>query len=283
MPPAQPSGGFIKVRGQRLHFAFHPGLHPDSGPPLVLINGFLAGMGVWERLQARLHAASIAFDLPGSGRSRPSAVPYPMAVTARMVEGLLGALGHETVDVLGLSMGGGIAQQLAYRWPQRVRRLVLAATHFGVGSVPGSAGAMLALASPITASGSWARRLGPRIYGGRARHDGASFGDFATAAFTPQPSLRSHLWALMSATTWWSLPILPFLAQPTLVLAGDDDPLVPLWNARLLGELIPHAQVRVIRGAGHLFVFEDAEQTAAIINRFLASSKPASRWAKRAV
>jgi pimeloyl-ACP methyl ester carboxylesterase len=226
---------------------------------------------------------SVAFDLPGAGRSRPATLPTPMAMTTRLVEGLLDRLGYDRVDVLGLSMGGGIAQQLAYRSAPRVRRLILAATHYGMGSVPGSVGAMLALANPLTARGTWPRRLGARIYGGRARHGGASLASFAAAAFTPPPTWRSQAWALMTVATWWSLPILPFLAQPTLVLAGDDDPLVPLVNARVLGALIPNVTVRVLPGAGHLFVFEDADETADLVNRFLAASNPRSRRDQLAV
>jgi pimeloyl-ACP methyl ester carboxylesterase len=269
--PVAAKRGSVHVHGQQLPFTIYPGLGSGSGPPLVLINGFGAGMGLWERLQGHLAMESIAFDLPGAGRSRPSALPYPMALTTRVVAGLLDGLGYETVDVLGLSMGGGIAQLLAYRYPKRVRRLVLAATHFGVGSVPGSVAALLALASPLASRGSWPLLLGPRIYGGRARRDRSSVAEFARVALAPPPTLRSHAWSLLTVATWWSLPILPFLAQPTLVLAGDDDPLIPLCNARVLSGLIPRAQLRVMGGSGHLFVFEDAAETAAIVNPFLTA------------
>ena len=134
-PPRIPDDheGWVKVHGRRLRFSIRAG----RGTPLLLVNGFGAGMAAWEGLRSRLEMPTIAFDLPGSGRSRPTAVPYPMALTTRVVVGLLEELDYGAVDVLGVSMGGGIAQQLAFLAPQRVRRLVLAATNFGIGSIPG--------------------------------------------------------------------------------------------------------------------------------------------------
>ncbi len=117
-------------------------------------------------------------------------------------------------------------------------------------------------------------RLGSRTYGGRARHDTAWLTAFTNSAFVPTPSLRGHLWQLVTAMTWWSLPALPFLTQPTLVLAGDDDPLVPIFNAQALAALIPGGRVHVVKGAGHLFLFEEPEKSAAIISSFLAGPCP---------
>jgi pimeloyl-ACP methyl ester carboxylesterase len=214
---------------------------------------------------------TIAFDLPGSGHSKPTFLPYPMAFTARIVSGLLDRLGHDTVDVLGVSLGGGIAQQLAFQAPRRVRRLVLAATNVGVGSLPGHPAAWLTFLAPGRLSLRQMVRSGSRTYGGRARHDMAWLTAFADSAFAPSPNIRGHLWQLVTAMTWWSLPILPFLTQPTLVLAGDDDPLVPVVNGRALAALIPKTQTHIVKGAGHLFVFEQPEKAAALVNGFLGS------------
>ena len=267
MPRTTAEDGSVKVHGQRLHFSIRPGL----GPPLLLINGFVAGMGVWDHLRAGLEMESVAFDLPGSGRSRPSLVPYPMHLTARLVTRLLDQLGFETVDVLGVSLGGGIAQQLALLAPGRVRRLVLAATNFGIGSIPGNVAGLLALFTPQTLASPWIARLQSRAYGGQARHDPGSLSAFEHSAFPRPPSLRSRLWQLATALSWCSLPTLSLLRQPTLVLAGDDDRIVPVLNARIIAMLIPRARLHVLRDAGHLFVFERAEETAELVNRFLLS------------
>jgi pimeloyl-ACP methyl ester carboxylesterase len=238
---------------------------------LLLVNGFGAGLAAWEWLREWLDMPTIAFDLPGSGRSRPTAVPYPMAFTTRIVADLLDRLDYDTVDVLGVSLGGGIAQQLAFQAPRRVRRLVLAATNFGIGSLPGHPAAWLTFLSPRRLSLRQMVGSGSRTYGGRARHDAAWLTAFADLAFAPSPGIRGHLWQVVTAMTWWSLPILPFLTQPTLVLAGDDDPLIPVINGRALAALIPKARVQIVSGAGHLFVFEQPEKAAALVHDFLAS------------
>jgi poly(3-hydroxyoctanoate) depolymerase len=259
--------GWVKVQGRRLRLSVRAG----RGTPLLLVNGFGAGLAAWEGLRDRLEMPTIAFDLPGSGRSRPTTVPYPMALTTRLVLSLLEELNYAAVDVLGVSLGGGIAQQLAFVAPRRVRRLVLAATNFGIGSIPGQPAAYLALLAPPAPSMRQLGRIGSRTYGGRARHDTAWLSAFTNSAFTPSPSLRSHLWQLVTAMTWWSLPALPFLTQPTLILAGDDDPLVPTVNGRALAALIPNGRAHIVKGAGHLFLFDDPDRAAGIINGFLGA------------
>jgi pimeloyl-ACP methyl ester carboxylesterase len=250
-----------------VHFSIRAG----RGTPLLLINGFGATMAAWDCLRTRFEMPTIAFDLPGSGGTKPTAVPYPMPLTAGLVARLLDELEYGTVDALGVSLGGGIAQQLAFQAPRRVRRLVLAATNYGAGSMPGHPAAYLALLAPPSPSWQQMARLGSGTYGGRARHDTAWLTAFTSAAFDPTPSLRSHLWQLVTALTWWSLPALPFLTQRTLVLTGDDDPLVPILNGHALAALIPRGRVRIVTGGGHLFLFEQPEQAAAIVSSFLSA------------
>ena len=266
-PPSIPDDheGWVNVHGRRLRLSVRAG----RGTPLLLVNGFGAGMAAWEGLRSQLEMPTIAFDLPGSGKSRPTAVPYPMALTTRMVVGLLEELNYGVVDVLGVSLGGGIAQQLAFLAPRRVRRLVLAATNFGIGSIPGLPAAYLALLAPPAPSAQQLSRIGSRTYGGRARYDTAWLTAFTNSAFIPFPGLRSHMWQLVTAMTWWSLPALPFLTQSTLILAGDDDPLVPAVNGRALAALIPKGRAHIVKGAGHLFLFEEPDRAADIVNGFL--------------
>jgi pimeloyl-ACP methyl ester carboxylesterase len=268
-PDAGDDDGWISVHGHRLRVSVRAG----TGTPLLLVNGFGARLGVWDDLRSGLEMPTVAFDLPGTGGSRPTVVPYPLPVTVRMVAALLDRLDYRTVDVLGVSLGGGIAQQLAFLAPQRVRRLVLASTNFGLGSLPGRPAAWLNLLAPRGLSLRQMARSGSRTYGGRTRHDPAWLRAFAESAFTSSLDFRGHLWQVASALTWWSLPILPFLRQPTLVLAGDDDPLVPVLNSRALAALIPEARAQIIKGAGHLFVFEQPATAAALINDFLHSPR----------
>src|SRR5207247_6691602 len=198
--------------------------------------------------------------------------PCGMPGTARTIKSMLDALGYQTVDVLGVSLGGVIAQQLARQAPQRVRRLVLAATGPGLGGVPGSPRALLALATPRRyIQPDYFRRIAGDVYGGAARRDpdGALHGSLAR--FTRPPSFAGYLAQLYAIAGWSSLPWLGRLRQPTLVIAGDDDPIVPLVNARLLHRLIPDSRLHVVRGGGHLFLLERPAEIAALVTGFLTA------------
>jgi poly(3-hydroxyalkanoate) depolymerase len=197
-----------------------------------------------------------------------------MGALARTVDRLIGALGYETVDVLGVSFGGALAQQLARQSPDRVRRLVLAATAPGVpglGGVPGRPRAMLALATPRRYySPEYFRKVAPTLYGGRIRREPELMAEQAHARMTHPPSPRGYAAQLYAMSGWTNLPWLPFIRHPTLVMAGDDDPIIPLINGRILARLMPSARLEVITGGGHLFLLEDAERSAALIGEFLA-------------
>src|SRR5690349_9840287 len=155
-------------------------------------------------------------------------------------------LGYSTVDVLGVSFGGVLAQQLTRQSPTRVRRLVLAATGPGLGGVPGSPRVLLALATPRRyIQPDYFRRIAGDVYGGDARRDPDAALHGSLARFTRPPSLGGYLAQLYAIAGWTSLPWLGRLRQPTLVLAGDDDPIVPLVNARIMHRLIPDARLHV--------------------------------------
>ena len=187
------------------------------------------------------------------------------------LEHLLDSLGHDRVDVLGVSFGGGIAQQLAHQAPQRVRRLVLAATAPGLGGVPGHPRALLALATPRRYfDPEYFARVAGDVYGGRARRDPAGLTLGAAERFAQPPSVSGYLAQMYAIPGWSSLPWLHRIPHPTLVLAGDDDPIVPLINGRILAARIPNARLHVVQGGGHLFLLEEAEQLADIVADFLA-------------
>jgi pimeloyl-ACP methyl ester carboxylesterase len=197
-----------------------------------------------------------------------------MGALARTVDRLVGALGFETVDVLGVSFGGALAQQLVRQFPDRVRRLVLAATAPGVvglGGVPGRPSAMLALATPRRYySRDYFRKVAPTLYGGRIRREPELMAEQAHARMARPPSPRGYLAQLYAMSWWTNLPWLPFIDHPTLVMAGDDDPIIPLMNGRILARLMPHSRLEVITGGGHLFLLEEAERSAALVREFLA-------------
>src|SRR4051812_1275245 len=111
-----------------------------DGTPLLMINGLGANVEMWGPVEERLSASArtIVFDAPGTGRSATPLWPQSIPASAAVAEALLDALGHERADVLGFSLGGLVAQELAHRAPRRVRRLALAGTAVGWGSMPGT-------------------------------------------------------------------------------------------------------------------------------------------------
>ena len=189
---------------------------------------------------------------------------------ARLAGGLLDELGFEQADVLGVSLGGAIAQQLARQHPERVGGLVLAATACGLGGVPGDPLAMMILATPLRYySRTYLRMVAPYLYGGAVRRKRGLLAQQAMARLHRPPSATGYFCQLAGAWGWSSLPWLHLLEQPTLVMAGDDDPIIPLANGRILAGMIPDARLHVGRGGGHLFLLDRARESALVIADFL--------------
>jgi poly(3-hydroxyoctanoate) depolymerase len=262
---------FVDADGLRLRTAVTDGA--GTGPQLLLITGIGASLDLaapFERELSGRGVRTISYDAPGVGESPAYAWPRRMGGVARTAERLLDALGHRTVDVFGVSLGGVVAQQLAHQAPHRVRRLVLAATGPGLGGVPGSPRVLWTLATPRRYyQPDYYRRVAADLYGGLARRDPDALLHGSLARFTHRPTMRGYAAQLYSIAGWTSVPWLHRLRQPTLVLAGDDDPIVPLVNGRILARLIPDAQLQVIPGGGHLFVLEDPAAVAARVSDFL--------------
>lgn len=256
------------VGPQRLRVSIE---HPGRGTPLLLINGLGATGDLFDPLRRFLDdRETIAFDAPGVGGSPAGPVPRPMCELAHLVDRLVTRLGHDRVDVLGLSWGGALAQELAIRHPDRVRRLVLAATLPGWGGVFGRPGPLSVLLSPARYySPDYLRRIAPTLYGGGIADRPDLLDSHVLVRNRRRPSIRGYAHQLLAVQTWSSLPHLRRIAAPTLVLAGDDDPIVPQANGRILAGTIPDARLHLIDGGGHLFLFVRAEELAGIIRHFL--------------
>ena len=270
MSAPSPEAGirYVDVDGVRLRTSVR-----GSGGPVLVITGLGASLDLgepFERELTGLGLQTISFDAPGVGRSTPYPRPRRMRGVARTVERLLDALGYPQVDVIGISLGGVIAQQLAHQAPRRVRRLVLAATGPGLGGQPGSPRVLLALATPRRYyQPDYFRRIAGRVYGGDARRDADAHG--SPARFVRPPTIQGYLDQLYAITGWTSMPWLRTLRQPTLVLAGDDDPIVPVVNGRILTRYIPHARLHIVPGGGHLFLLEHPAEHAALVAAFLTA------------
>jgi poly(3-hydroxyalkanoate) depolymerase len=263
----------VDVDGVRLRVSVR-----GTGQPLLLLMGLGGNLEMWAPFEDALdgrRVRTIAVDAPGTGGSSRYRLPRRMCGLARTMQGLLDELGEEQVDVLGVSFGGVLAQQLAHQAPDRVRRLVLAATGAGLGGVPGSPRVLLALATPRRYhQPDYFRRIAGTVYGGAARQDPDAMLHGSLARFANAPSTRGYLAQLYAIAGWSSLPWLWRLSQPTLVIAGDDDPIVPLVNGRMLHRLIPDARLHVVEGGGHLFLLERPAEMAALVTDFVTPTHP---------
>jgi poly(3-hydroxyoctanoate) depolymerase len=139
--------------------------------------------------------------------------------------------------------------------------------------VPGSPTALLALTTPRRyRDPAHYLKIAGRIYGGMARQDPSALLQTALGLVKTPPSVAGYLGQLYAISGWTSLPWLHTLGQPTLVLAGDDDPIVPLINGQILAWRIPGARRNVVRGGGHLFILERPAEIAELVTRFLAQA-----------
>jgi poly(3-hydroxyalkanoate) depolymerase len=241
-----------------------------SLPPLLLLNGIGAPMQLLQPFVDALNARRevIRLDVPGVGGSPTPRIPYSMGLLAWSVSRALDQLRHDRVDVMGYSWGGALAQHLALQHPHRCRRLVLAATGMGVTSVPGRPHVMAHMASPRRhRDGEYANRVAAEIYGGSMRTNP----ELARQLLNPGPSTRTrrgYYFQLAAAGVWSSLPWLPLIRQETLVIAGNDDPLIPTINPKVMAALIRRSQLHIFDG-GHLELLSAASGLAPVVEVFL--------------
>src|SRR4051812_24112778 len=135
----------VSWRGHRIHVTEN-----GSGDPLLLIAGLGGNTDMWTPfMQQFTNRRVIRFDAPGTGHSSVPMYPVPVATLAELAVAVLDSRKAPWADVIGFSYGGAVAQQLAYNHPERIRRLVLAATSCGVGAAPGSMAALAALMTPL--------------------------------------------------------------------------------------------------------------------------------------
>jgi pimeloyl-ACP methyl ester carboxylesterase len=244
-----------------------------QGKPLLLLMGIGGSLDMWEPLAQRLPGRRLVmFDFPGTGGSTLPWLPPTMLFNAVFVRLLIKKLSLGSVDVLGYSWGGLLAQQLAIQHPRSVRRLVLACTSYGAGSAPASVRTTGRMLTPRRYySASYLEQIAPTLYGGRFRRDPGLVADEARRRTSHPPSATGYLLQLLAAATYSSLFTLPLISARTLILAGDDDPLIRTVNQRVLGALIRRSTVKVLPEAGHLFLLDSPETAAPLIEDFLAA------------
>jgi poly(3-hydroxyalkanoate) depolymerase len=243
-----------------------------SGDKRALL--FFNGIGANLELMAPLaHALAdrdiITFDMPGVGKSPSPVIPYRPWWIAFAARTIIKRLGYDKVDVIGVSWGGGAAQQFAIQHRSRVNRLILAATTSGMTMVPGNLDALTRMTTPRRyADPDFMRENFERLY---SEDPGASHSHVLN--ITP-PTMRGYIYQLMAMWGWSSLPFLPFVNAPTLVMMGDKDRIVPLINGHVLKYFLPNAELHVVKGGGHLFVVSRLKQITPVIREFLDGDAP---------
>ena len=262
----------LDVGGQLLRVGIRRG--SDASPPLLIFNGIGANLElVGPFVDALEDITVIIFDAPGVGGSPVPLIPYRFSTLCVLSDRLLSQLGFEgVVDVLGVSWGGALAQQFAHLYPARCRRLVLGATSPGVLMVPAKWSVLSKLVGPRRYTDpAYLMEVGAEIYGGAYRRDPTLL--VSHSKHIQPPRGRGYLYQLLAATGWTSLPWLATLRQRTLVMHGDDDPIVPLVNAKILAGQIRDAVLHVIDD-GHLFLVTRARDVAPVIGAFLRDDAP---------
>lgn len=263
----------IRALGRRLRVARWNVESPaGAARPLLIFGGIGLNLELLEPIAVALKdRVVVTFDMPGVGKSPDPLVPYNAVTMAMTALAVLDRLGIDEVDLLGISWGGGIAQQFALQHRSRVGSLVLAGSSAGVVAAPGDPRLLARLADPAeyTVPQALRRNLAMLYAGG---------GETAVSlnAVTP-PSPTGFLYQLGALAGWSSVAMLPLLDVPTLVMAGEDDQIVPPINARFLHTLIPHSRIRIFAGGGHLFMLSHLAEFTAALTAFLdAPERPAS-------
>jgi poly(3-hydroxyalkanoate) depolymerase len=257
----------IPVLGQQIRINVREGA---SRVPLVLCNGIGASLEVLDPLVAQLHPDTtvVRFDVPGMGGSSDSRLPYGFPYLAAVLGRLLTKLGFDgRIDILGVSWGGALAQQFAFQNPRRCRRLILVSTGTGFIMVPGKPRVLAKMVTPRRfLDHEYAAAILGDLYGGTVRNDPT----IVKRLFDRQlmaGSRMGYLHQLLAGSVWTSVFALPLVRQDTLIIAGTDDPIVPVANARLMHWLLPNAKLHLHSG-GHAHLVTNAAELAPVIEAF---------------
>ena len=252
-----------------------------QGEPVLLIQGLGYPGDMWYRLVPALSSRyrTLRFDNRGTGRTGVPPGPYTVEMMAADAIAVLDAAGAQRAHVVGVSMGGVIAQEVALTYPARVRSLVLGCTHpGGQHSAPFDPDALAMVAARSTMSPRDAAEAAiPFVYAPttpRARIDE----DFAVRMRIPTTPEGYTNQAVGSSQYGGSYARLGSIDVPTLVVHGTQDRLVNPANAPILSRAIPGARLKWLEGASHVFFTDQPERTAALLLTFLDSCvQPAIR------
>jgi pimeloyl-ACP methyl ester carboxylesterase len=261
-----------------------------SGPVLLLIHGMAGSLGTWRSVVDPLaqNATVLAVDLPGHGASSPGGGDYSLGSLAAGLRDVLTALGHERVTLVGHSLGGGIAMQFSYQFPEMTERLVLVSSGgLGVEVNPALRAASLPGANLFVSVTAEATRRASGIAGRvlRATHAPPRPGldellrSYASLADADRRS--AFLATVRSVVGLNGQTVLAgdrlYLAQdlPVLLIWGAEDPIIPVEHARAAHALMPHSTLAVFDGVRHFPHVEAPQRFVTALEDFCASTEPA--------
>lgn len=221
----------LKIEGQRIRIASCRLDDKISKTPILLFNGIGASAELLEPFFLAIKYPVLTIDMPGVGGSSLRLKPQRMKHLAELAKNVLDELKIEKIHAMGISWGGGLAQQFAYQYEERCTKLILAATASGNLMAPPKLSVLLRMATPLRyySSGFFKRNAG-KLYGGDFRKN-KSLTSKHSKAMAP-PSMGGYLYQLFAAAGWTSLFWLHKLKQKTLIMAGDDDPIIRPINSK---------------------------------------------------
>ncbi len=281
----EPELEHVELHGHRVGF-----LRAGSGPLIVLIHGITSSSDVWRPVIRRLaeRYTVVAPDLLGHGRSAKPRGDYSLGAYASGIRDLLGVLGYERGTAVGHSLGGGVAMQFAYQFPEYCERLVLVSSG-GLGrdvnpllraaTLPGSE-----LVLPIITS-EYALRAGEAVgaaverVGLKLAHDVAEFAR-GYASLADGDARHAFLHTLRSVIDPGGQRVSAldrlYLAEqmPLLILWGKRDPIIPVEHGRYAHALVSNSKLVEIDGAGHFPMLDDPDRVADELADFVASTAP---------
>jgi 3-oxoadipate enol-lactonase len=242
-----------------------------DGEPLLLIQGMSGTRLAWgDPFLAGLRKSfeCIRFDNRGIGLSGTTEEPFTIADLAADAAALLDRLELESAHVLGISMGGMIAQELALAHPERVRTLTIGCSYCGG---PGSklmdpadfqvlAEALASANQEAVFRAMWELNLSPAFRADPSRY--AAFEEMAQATPVPRRTVELQLQAIVGHDTSSRLPGLDL---PTLVVHGTVDRVLPYDNGPLIASLVPGARLETLEDVGHMFWWEQPERSAELV------------------
>ena len=264
-----------------------------SGPAILLIHGIGDNSTTWGTVQAELaqRFTVIAPDLLGHGKSDKPRADYSVAAYANGMRDLLSVLDVERVTVLGHSLGGGVAMQFAYQYPQLVERLILV----GAGGVTKDVNVALRIASAPLGTEALALlrlpvvlpvlqavgRLGGRLFGSTGMgHDIPEM--LRILADLPEPTASSAFGRTLRSVVDWRGQVVTMLDRcylsesvPVQLIWGSHDSVIPVEHARMAHAAMPGSQLEVFEGSGHFPFHDEPGRFVDLVERFIDSTRPA--------